>query len=158
MANDVKENAESTEVQEMQNSGYEHSDIGWVTLLWIGTIIIVCVTFFVILLDSFFSIAKENEVYEAVLKPVPADVREMRAKEQEKLNSYGKVEGTNGVYHIPIDRAMQLLAEENFKKEIAAVIIVFEAISCGYVFIEEVYRSFFIYHLVRDTFSFRAAD
>ena len=74
-------------------------------------------TFFVILLDSFFSIAKENEVYEAVLKPVPADVREMRAKEQEKLNSYGKVEGTNGVYHIPIDRAMQLLAEENFKKK-----------------------------------------
>ena len=117
MANDVKENAESTEVQEMQNSGYEHSDIGWVTLLWIGTIIIVCVTFFVILLDSFFSIAKENEVYEAVLKPVPADVREMRAKEQEKLNSYGKVEGTNGVYHIPIDRAMQLLAEEKFKKK-----------------------------------------
>lgn len=40
-----------------------------------------------------------------------ADLRQIRAGEQGRLNSYGWVEPNAGVVRIPIDRAMELLLE-----------------------------------------------
>ena len=46
---------------------------------------------------------------------------ELRAAEQEELQSYGWVNRTDGVVRIPIDRAMQLLAEEAQREEISPI-------------------------------------
>jgi len=101
---------------DQKHNEYEVRDISWITLLWIGVVIVVCVTVFVVVLDSFFSIVKEEQVYEQVLKPESKELRALRAKEQQRLHSYGQLDQQKGTYHIPIDRAMQLMAEEDFKK------------------------------------------
>ena len=100
---------------DQKHAGYEVRDISWITLLWIGIVIIVGISIFIVFLDSYFSVVKEQEIYTQVLKVESNELREMRAKEHELLTTYGKVDGKKNVYHIPIDRAMQLLAEEDFK-------------------------------------------
>lgn len=98
-----------------RHPGYEVRDIGWHTLLWIGALIVFGVIIFVVVLDSYFTIAKEKELYEQVLKPESAELRELRAEEHKKLHSYGQIDAQKGIYQIPIDRAMELLAEEDFR-------------------------------------------
>ena len=98
-----------------KHPGYEVRDIGWHTLLWIGALIVFGVAVFVIVLDSIFSIEKEREVYKQVLQPESVQLRELRAEEHKKLHSYGQIDAQKGIYQIPIDRAMELIAEDNFK-------------------------------------------
>ena len=44
-------------------------------------------------------------------------LQELRAAEQKELQTYGWINRTDGVVRIPIDRAMQLLAEEAQRQE-----------------------------------------
>jgi hypothetical protein len=98
-----------------KHTGYEVRDISWITLLWIGAVIIIGLMVFVVVLDSYFTVAKEQQIYEYVLKPQSKELRELKSREQEILNAYGQLDAQKGIYRIPIDRAMQLLAEEDFK-------------------------------------------
>lgn len=41
----------------------------------------------------------------------PTEIREFRLKEEQQLHSYGWVDQSAGVVHIPIEQAMQLVAE-----------------------------------------------
>ena len=68
-----------------------------------------------------FMIEKENIVYETNLKPVSADLREIHSMETETLTNYKLLDKDNGIYQIPIDRAMQLIAEESFKTRLNAL-------------------------------------
>ena len=42
----------------------------------------------------------------------PADLAKFRAWEDSQLNSYGWVDRTAGVVHIPIERAMEIIAQQ----------------------------------------------
>ena len=42
----------------------------------------------------------------------PADMRELRAREEESLNQWGWADESNGVARVPIDRAMEMLVEQ----------------------------------------------
>ena len=42
------------------------------------------------------------------------DLEKLRAADQQELNSYGWVDRTHGIVHIPINRAMDLLLERGF--------------------------------------------
>jgi hypothetical protein len=94
---------------------YERRDINPKTVIVgsvAGTIILIVI---LVLLSDYFMIAKENIVYETNLKPVSAELRDIRAMETETLTNYKLLDKSNGVYQIPIERAMQLMAEESFK-------------------------------------------
>lgn len=98
---------------EFADSGYEKQDMSWKALLWIGISIIVGVSAIVLFLNDFFMINKEKEFYEVVLKPTNADLQKLRATEYEILNSYGEIDADQGIYNIPIERAMLLIARED---------------------------------------------
>jgi len=53
-----------------------------------------------------------------VLAPESAGVREQRAREIELLSSYDVINAEDGVYRIPVRRAMELMADEAFRKQI----------------------------------------
>ena len=97
--------------------GYEKRDVnvlkvfGYFTA---GTIIIVVLLIFLI---DFFTATKEEMIYEAVLRPESAALRELHAREIEELGSYGVVDATDGVYRIPIERAIKLLADEAYRSD-----------------------------------------
>jgi hypothetical protein len=46
----------------------------------------------------------------------PADLHAWRAKEDAQLNSYGWVDRDNGIVRIPINRAMELVAQQGLPR------------------------------------------
>lgn len=106
-----KESAASEAV----DHGYEVQDVSMRSVHAIGVFITVFIVTSLIVLNQFFTDTVETEVYEAVLKPESAQLRDLRAHEDEVLTSYAVIDKQAGVYQIPISRAMQLLAEEAYK-------------------------------------------
>ena len=98
------------------NTGYEKRDVslGRVFLYGIlGVIFLVIIIIFVV--DQFISV-KEEIIYEQVLRPESAALRELRAREIEELDSYKLLNDKDSIYRIPIERAKQLMADEAYRE------------------------------------------
>ncbi len=101
--------------EEIHTAGasYEKQDVSIKTLLWVGLGLAAFIIASLILLSQFFVVEKEKQVYEAVLKPPSEQLRQLRAYEDEVLNNYAVLDRDKGVFQLPIDRAMQLIARED---------------------------------------------
>jgi hypothetical protein len=100
--------------------GYEKRDANVVKIVLYGlggTILLVVLLVFMI---DYFVATREEMVYTAVLKPESVMLRELRVREQVELNSYALIDSAREIYRIPIDRAMELLAEEAYQLRSAA--------------------------------------
>ncbi len=97
-------------------NGYEKRDLNlkWVAGIAILSIIVLVV--FLVLLDSFFVVEREAQVYDSVLNSSAKDYKEIMARDTQILNSYGYVDKAKGIVHIPVERAMELLVEESAEK------------------------------------------
>jgi hypothetical protein len=83
---------------------------GWILASGVVGAILFVAT--VVWLDSFFTVSKNREVYRKVLSLDNPTLRDLRAQEEAVLNSYGWVDPEKKVARIPIERAMELLAQE----------------------------------------------
>jgi hypothetical protein len=63
-------------------------------------------------IQAYYDHIREVATYQKVLVPVADDLKNLRTQENEELNGYKYIDRNNGVVQIPIDRAMQLLAQE----------------------------------------------
>ncbi len=63
-------------------------------------------------IQAYFDHIREVATYQKVLVPVSEDLQNLRTQENELLNGYKYIDRNNGVIQIPIDRAMQLVAQE----------------------------------------------
>ncbi len=97
--------------------GYEKRDVAVGKLILATAGITIFVAAFVIVLFQFFTLESEEQVYDAVLAPESTVLLDLRAKEDEILNSYAVVDSTKGIYRIPIDQAMKLVADEAFQNK-----------------------------------------
>jgi len=97
------------------SEGYEKRDVNPAWIITITLIAIGLLTVIGVALNEFFLISKEDQVYEATLKPGSAALRELHAHEEEVLNSYKVIDPAKDQYQIPIDRAMELMADEAFQ-------------------------------------------
>ena len=96
--------------------GYEIKDVNPLKVFGYfaaGTIIIVVLLVFLI---DFFTATREEMIYEAVLKPESVTLRELRAREEQELGSYGILDEEQRVYRIPINRAMEIMANEAYEE------------------------------------------
>jgi len=92
--------------------GYEKKDVNVKMIIGVGlTSVIILIIIFVILND-YFTVMETEAVYEAQLKPESVTLKELRAEDEKILTTYKLIDAEKGVYRIPIDRAMHLLAEE----------------------------------------------
>ena len=98
------------------HAGYEKRDVHIGKVFgYAGGGMVLLVIIIIFMLDYFVMVREEN-VYEAVLKPESAELRELRAREIEELTAYRVVDVDKGIYQIPINRAMDLLADEAFRR------------------------------------------
>jgi hypothetical protein len=97
------------------DDGYEKKDISIGKVIITIVISVLSLAVILVLLNSYFTASTEEQIYDAVLRPESAALRELRAREEETLNSYGRLDSAAGAYRIPIDRAMQLMADEAFR-------------------------------------------
>ena len=97
---------------------YERQDINPYKIIGFSAAGLVILVVIIVILRDYFMIEKEEIVYNTILKPVSAELRDIRARESETLNNYKLLDKQKGIYQIPIERAMQLLAEESFQDRI----------------------------------------
>jgi hypothetical protein len=98
--------------------GFEEKDVNLKSVFLVAAAVVVSIVVIVILLNEFFIISKEQVTYEQVLAPESVALRELRAQEEEVLGSYDVIDAQQGVYRVPIERAMQLLANEAYRKRV----------------------------------------
>jgi hypothetical protein len=98
-----------------ESEGYEKSDVNLTKIFMYGILGLVILTAVVVFSLDYFTATREELVYEAVLKPESVPLRELRAREEGELNSYAILDAEKGIYRIPIERAMELTAEEAYR-------------------------------------------
>lgn len=97
-------------------SGYEKKDVNIKQILFWTIAMVLAIILSLVLLNEYFLSVKEEMIYEEVLKPESLTLRDVRAKEDLLLNSYELIDSTTQVYRIPIDRAMELVAQEAYRE------------------------------------------
>ena len=91
-------------------AGYEKRDVNVLGVAGVAIVILASVAVSVVILDGYFS--KVTEEFRNSYDAPKAELIELRAEMREQLETYG-VDDTTGVQRIPIERAMELLVEEN---------------------------------------------
>jgi len=75
----------------------------------VGGILLVVVILWV---TTLFNNVLEEERFRKQIEPPPADRERILAQQETELNSYGWVDDSLGVAHVPIERAMQMVVAE----------------------------------------------
>ena len=99
-------------IEANRNDGYEKRDVNIPIIIGIALVSIIILVVMVLVLSDIFIFQKESVVYDSVLSQESKDLVELRSVEFETLNNYKILDSEKGIYQIPINRAMQLLAEE----------------------------------------------
>ncbi len=99
------------------NAGYERRDVNIPWALIVTAVIVIGIILSVAFVDEIFVATKEQAIQEYQLVPENTMLRELRARETEVLGGYKLLDSQQGIYRIPIERAMQLLAEEAYASQ-----------------------------------------
>jgi len=86
-------------------------NVRFIALFGAATLALLAVVIFGI--QSYFDRLLEREVYVKVLAPESQALKDLRAREDEALHSYRYIDREKGMVRLPIDRAMQLLLEDD---------------------------------------------
>jgi len=97
------------------NDGYDKSDVNIARVLGFTFTILIVLIAIIVLLYEVFIYSKEQAIYEMVLKPESKALREQLAREDQVLNSYKILDQEKGIYQIPIDQAIQIIANEAYE-------------------------------------------
>ncbi len=95
-------------------AGYEKSDVAIGRLVLVTLASVIFTVTMIVVLFQYFSVEKEAQFQLVVYAPESMPLRELRAKEDADLSSYGIVDDSLHHYRIPIERAMELVANEAF--------------------------------------------
>lgn len=106
---------DSIRITEADDTGYEKRDVSAVKLIVLGGLGLIILTVILVFLYEYFTAASGKMVKEMVLKPQSVALRELWAREAEELNSYKLLDEEKGIYQIPVNRAMELMADEAYR-------------------------------------------
>ncbi len=95
-------------------AGYDTHDIDLKRLLTLGILSVALLVIILIGLNEWFVMTREETTFRLALEPEDPVLREKRAVDAEILTTYKLLDAKSGAYRIPIDRAMELMADEAF--------------------------------------------
>ncbi len=97
---------------EPNNPGFDTSEVNAKA---VGIFIVVAVVMIVAIIGGvqfYFDSIQAREIFEKVGAPVSDDLRDLHAREDGQLGSYGYMNKDEGSVRLPIRRAMELLATD----------------------------------------------
>lgn len=111
---------EGGEVLVNPDTAYERSDVSLKVVGMIAVVIVLTLTFMPLLIALGYPTATSDvDKRPFIAPPAPvlqtdpeADLLQFRAKEKQRLSSYGWIDRAHGVVHIPIEQAMQDIAKQ----------------------------------------------
>ncbi|APF19856.1 hypothetical protein Calab_0306 [Caldithrix abyssi DSM 13497] len=104
----------------MQNNtgnGYEKSDANVNKIIAYTIMIMVLLGAIIVGVNEYFTYYSRQLEYDIILNKQSTELLELRAQEEQILNSYELLDYTKGIYRIPIERAMKILADEAYAKQ-----------------------------------------
>jgi hypothetical protein len=105
---------------EQAGAGYETRDVNLRKVAFLAALMILALVASVVFVWDYF-VGEREQLYEQVVLSKPsAELRELRAREAEELETYKLLDSAKGQYRIPIDRAMELLAAEAYHQKLQA--------------------------------------
>ncbi len=99
------------------NGGYEKRDVNVSKIIAYTILVMVILGGIIVGLNEYFSYYSRQLEYEMVLSKESAELKELRAREEKILNNYELLDYSKGIYQIPIERAMKILADEAYEKQ-----------------------------------------
>jgi hypothetical protein len=92
--------------------GFDHTEpkAGAIAAFGIGSVILLIVT--ILALQAYFNKIWQEAVYEKVLVPPSEQLQDLHRREDWFLTHYSWADKKNGQVRIPLDRAMELFAQE----------------------------------------------
>lgn len=100
------------------NEGYEKRDVSANKVIFVGVMGILLLVVLVVAMIDYFTVFTEEQIYVSVLKPESSALRELHAREAEALHSYKLLDAAKGVYQIPVERAIDLMADSAFQEKV----------------------------------------
>lgn len=97
-------------------TGYEKRDVNVAKIAGYTIVITVLLVAILVFLNEFFIYTTEKMKAETA-NQVSSKLRELQASEEIVLNSYKIKNEDKGIYQIPIDRAIKIVADEAFQKQ-----------------------------------------
>lgn len=88
-----------------------HTSLTKLSIITIVSVIVVVVVMLGI--NEFLLSTNEDLSYLTAPRPQNPELLELHAQEDKLLNNYEVVDEAKGIYRIPIERAMELIAEEH---------------------------------------------
>jgi hypothetical protein len=98
------------------SSGYETRDVNVTKIALYSLLTIVFLVVIVVFVVDYFNVVTEEVTEEVVLSPQSVELRELHTREAEELGSYKLLDADSGRYRIPIEHALQLVAEEAYAR------------------------------------------
>ena len=97
-------------------AGYEKSDVAIGKFVLVTLAAVIFTVTVIVVLFQYFGVEREEQFQRVVYTPESVPLRELRAREDAELSSYGVVDDSLHHYRIPIERAMELVANEAFAR------------------------------------------
>ncbi len=97
-------------------SGYEKKDANVRFIAIVALVLIVVIAGIGVMLNELFLITTEDAIQDAVLSVDSEELAKLRAHEDSLLSSYELLDTSSGVWRIPIDSAIEIVAGENNSK------------------------------------------
>ncbi len=101
-----------------QASGYEEKDVNVRKVFIYGLAGILILIVLLVIMNEIFIASTDSHIYQSVLVPESPELREIRAQELKMLQGFRVIDEQQGVYQIPIERAMEIIADEAFQKRV----------------------------------------
>ncbi len=100
----------------MSDVSYEKQDVNMKKVFGYTFVVLFVMVVFVVIVHEFYLNQMDQAVAEQVSDTPPVDYESLVADETEVLASYKVIDPDKGVYRIPVERAMELIAAESFSK------------------------------------------
>nr|MBN2278171.1 hypothetical protein [candidate division Zixibacteria bacterium] len=97
--------------------GYDKGEASVKKVIFWGIVAVTVFVAAIIWAVDYFTAVKEEATYSRVLSPSSTDLRDLKVHESEILTTYKLLDSAGGIYQIPIERAMEILADEAYQKK-----------------------------------------
>ena len=104
-------------MQQNYDSGYEKSDVNVSKIIAYTILVMVLLGGIIVGVNEYFTYYSRQLEFEIILNKQSAELKELRAKEEKILNGYELLDDSKGIYRIPIERAMKIIADEAYEKQ-----------------------------------------
>lgn len=94
------------------SEGFDHQEPRAKSIVWLAIASVILLVLVIVGVTAYFEYLYRDMVQEKVLSAPSTQLNDLHARETEQLTKYSYIDKDSGMVRIPVDRAMELFAQE----------------------------------------------